>query len=355
MIYLIRQQTEQNEGTVQTGDHQTGTCFDPPAISGAVPGTGSHADAQAIGLDIGGTKLHAGTTTPGGSFGHELLEPTAAASEDLVFAQIVKTIATLRDARPTAAVAIGVPASVDQAQGTLELSPNIPFTPDRPLGEDLGIALGMPVILENDVNLAALAEARLGAGRGLDLVCFLSFGTGVGLGLVSRGRILRGASGRAGEISYLPVAADAAAEAAVSEAGQFEDRVGTASLRARYGKDMPDVRTLFARADDGDRAAAAAIAETAADAARGLASLQAILDPDLIVIGGGIGMQRRFYDRMRSEAERLLPFSLAVAQASLGPAAGMMGAVVLASDLAGLPLPRPASAPAPTDTTGVAT
>ena len=194
-----------------------------------------------------------------------------------------------------------------------------------------------PVLLENDVNLAALAEARLGAGRDLDLVCFVSFGTGVGLGTIVEGRILRGAHGRAGEIAYFPTGEDAFAAAIHSEAGQFEDLVGTAALRKRYGGDRPDVRTLFVRADGGDQDAIAAIAATAETAAVGLAGLQTLLDPDVVVIGGGFGMQKRFYDKLSSDAKRLLPFPMTMAQAELGPEAGLLGAIVLAGDAAGLP------------------
>lgn len=303
-------------------------------------GHASHAQTQAIGLDLGGTKLHAGTIGPDGKFAADRLEPTDTSSETALFAQILGMVEALRDDRPDAVVTLGVPGAVDQKAGTIDLTPNIPFSPGRHLCADLQAALGVPVVLENDVNLAALAEARLGAGRGLELVCLMSFGTGVGLGTVFDGRLLRGAHGRAGEIAYLPIAEDAAMAAARSDAGQFEDTVGTAALRDRYGKDRPDVRTIFARASEGDGDAAAAIATTAAMAARGLAGLQTLLDPDVIVVGGGIGMQARFFDALAAEAQRLLPFSLTLAQAERKVAAGMLGALVLSGDTAGLPLPQ---------------
>ncbi|MBP0615807.1 ROK family protein [Jiella mangrovi] len=299
--------------------------------------TGSHAHAQAIGLDLGGTKLHAGTTTKDGMSGLQIVEPTDAASEELVLAQIVSMVEALRDDRRKASIVLGAPGAVDQTKGTIDLSPNIPFSSGRPIANELSAALGETVLVENDVNLATLAEARLGAGRGLGIVCFLSFGTGVGAGIVRDGHIMRGANGRAGEISYLPLGSDPIAAAARSTAGQFEDRVGTNAIRTLYGRDMPDVRTLFARADAGDAAAARAIEATASAAASGLASLQLLLDPDLVVIGGGIGTQPRFFDRLCEDAAKLLDFPLAVAPAALGQAAGMLGALVLAADHAGLP------------------
>lgn len=303
------------------------------------PGTVSHENVQAIGLDLGGTKLHGGTIAANGTIGRDILEPTESASEQGLFDQIVRMVGALRDDRPNAVLGLGAPGAIDYAKGALDLIPNIPFSPGRRLSQDLHAALGIPVILENDVNLAALAEARLGAGRAFDLVCMLSFGTGVGLGTVLDNRIVRGARGRAGEIAYLPIAENAAHAAARSEAGQFEDLVGTAGLRRRYGMDNPDVRTLFARADAGDENAAEAIAATAVIAAKGLASLQTLLDPGIVVIGGGIGMQKRFFDILREAAQKLLPFSMNIVQASLGPSAGMLGAIVLGGDSAGLPAP----------------
>ncbi len=300
----------------------------------------SHAVVQAIGLDLGGSKLRGGTTTLDGALGPEILVATEAGSEDQVMTQVAQTIALLRDDRPEVVIALGVPGAIDPVSGRLSYSPNLPFSPDCRPGRTLEAVVGSRVLVENDVNLAALAETRLGAGRGLDLVCFLAFGTGVGLGLISGDRVLRGANGRAGEIGYLPLARDPMGAAAASAAGQFEDLVGSTAIQQRYGRDLPDVRTLFTRADGGDDAAAAAIVATARAAAPGLASLQTLLDPDLIVIGGGIGMRARFYDQLCADAGRLLPFPLAVARAALGPAAGMLGALVHACDAARLPAPR---------------
>ncbi|WP_171060577.1 ROK family protein [Poseidonocella sp. HB161398] len=327
-----------------TPDRETGALR--PA---APPRAASHALVQAIGLDLGGTKLLAGAAGPDGRLGPGRAEASRTCSEAALFEQLAHVVGSLRDERPRAVVALGAPGAVDPRSGGLDFTPNVPVTPGRALGRDLGEALGLDVVAENDVNLAALAEARLGAGQGAALSCFVSFGTGVGLGIVSGGRILPGAHGRAGEISYLPLAADAVAAAARSEAGQFEDLVGTAAIRRAYGRDGADVRTIFARAARGEAAALGTIRAIAAEAARGLASLQAILDPDVIVIGGGIGTHRLFRETLAAEAARLLPFPLRLAAPRLGAAAGMTGAVILAADLAGLPTPLPAGQAAETD------
>lgn len=309
-------------------------------VPNGVNDDGLPSSVQVIGLDLGGSKLRAGTTTKDGALGQEVLLATEARSEDHMMTQIINTIAQLRDERPKVVIALGVPGAIDPSSGELSHAPNIPFSPGFKPGRALEAVVGAQVLVENDVNLAALAEARLGVGRGLNFVCFLAFGTGVGLGLISQERLLRGAHGRAGEVGYLPVAFDPMTAAVGSAAGQFEDLVSSTAIRQRYGRDRPDVRTLFIRADEGDDAAAAAIAETARAAATGLAGLQTLLDPDLIVIGGGIGMRTRFYDQLRADAGRLLPFPISVAQAGLGPAAGMLGAIVLACDAAGLSAPN---------------
>ncbi|SKA12728.1 ROK family protein [Consotaella salsifontis] len=297
--------------------------------------TFQHRRIQLIGLDLGGTKLHYGTLDSAGVIVNDIVEPTRAESEDALFNQLVQAVERLRDDRPELVVALGVPGAVDPLTGAMELSPNIPISPGRRLGGALQAALGGRVVVENDVNLAALAETQLGAAKGLGLVAFLAFGTGVGLGIVANGSLLRGANGRAGEIGYLPFGDD---PFAATNAGHFEDLVGSAAIRARYGADLPDVKAIFARAKQGDARALAVIEETAAAAALGLAGLQALLDPDRIVIGGSIGMQRQFFDPLRATAERLLPFPLALAQAELGPASGVLGALALAAEVADLPI-----------------
>lgn len=297
----------------------------------------THAQVQVIGLDLGGTKLHASTTAEDGRQGRQILMPTQTGSEAELFQQLVDVVWQLRDARPSAVVAIGAPGAITQPQGALELVPNLPLTAGRPLGQDLKYALGMPVAIENDVNLAALAEARLGAGAGLDLVCFLAFGTGVGMGTVADGRILRGARGRAGEISYLPIGTSSAA-AKLTPAGQFEDLVGKHALTGRYSGIAADGQALFEKARQGDADAISAIEETAAHAALGVAGVQALFDPDLIVIGGGIGMQQLFFERLSHAAARLFPFPMNLKPSSLGAGAGLLGAIILGCDTAGLPL-----------------
>lgn len=295
----------------------------------------THAEVQVIGLDLGGTKLHASTTTEDGHQGRQILQPTRTGSETELFEQLLDVVVRLRDGRPGAVVAIGAPGAITQPQGALDLVPNLPLPAGRPLGKDLEQALGMPVVMENDVNLAALAEARLGAGADLDLVCFLAFGTGVGMGTVVGDRILRGAHGRAGEISYLPVGTSSAA-AKLTAAGQFEDLVGKHALTGRYSGMIVDGQALFEKAHQGDAEAIRAIEQTAADAALGVAGVQSLLDPDLIVVGGGIGMQELFFERLSHAAARLFPFPINLKRSQLGADAGLLGAIVLGCDAAGL-------------------
>jgi glucokinase len=306
-----------------------------------------HAEVQVIGLDLGGTKLHAGTTTANGRQGRQIFEPTQTGSEAELFEQLLDAVLRLRDDRPRAVVALGAPGAITQPHGALDLVPNLPLTGGRPLGRDLEQALGLPVSIENDVNLAALAEARLGAGTNLDLVCFLSFGTGVGMGTVVGGRILRGAHGRAGEISYLPIGTPSAT-AKLTAAGQFEDLVGKHALTRRYSGMIQDGQALFEKAYQGDAEAIRAIEETAAHAALGVAGVQSLLDPDLIVIGGGIGMQKLFFERLSHDAARLFPFPINLRPSGLGTGAGLLGAIALGCDRAGLPLDALPRAPSTT-------
>ena len=304
---------------------------------GSEKASATHAAVQVIGLDLGGTKLHASTTTEDGHQGRHILEPTRTGSETELFEQLIDVVWRLRDGRSGAIVAIGAPGAITQPQGVVDLVPNLPLTAGRPLGKDLEQVLRLPVAIENDVNLAALAEARLGAGAHLDLVCFLAFGTGVGMGTVVGGRILRGAHGRAGEISYLPVGTSSA-DAKLTAAGQFEDLVGKHALTERYSGIVVDGQALFEKALQGDAEAIRAIEETAAHAALGVVGVQSLLDPDLIVLGGGIGMQKLLFERLSQQASRLFPFPINLRLSGLGAGAGLLGAIILGCDTAGLPV-----------------
>ncbi|MDQ0455853.1 ROK family protein [Rhizobium paknamense] len=304
------------------------------------PSVKTRSGACVVGIDLGGTKILAGLADDRGEVIATFSEPTRHGPQAPVLSQLADIV--LRLAREAgvapaeiARVVVGVPSVVSPQTGLASLSPNLALPEDRPLATLLAAILPCPVTVENDVNLAAFAEAHRGRGQGEGSLVFLSFGTGVGMGLVLGGQVVRGAHGRTGEIAYLPVGDRPHDRAPQSLNGLFEDAVGTFGIRARFGlTEEGGVAALFTALRQGDAAARAALDEIARTASLGIAAIHSMIDPALTVIGGGIGSQPEFFDALKRQTAPLLPFSCRLEQSHFGADAGMIGAVLLAADLA---------------------
>lgn len=291
------------------------------------------------GVDLGGTKILVGLADLQGRILAKAEEPTEHGAGAPVLQQIPRMVLSLlqrhRDLGPLHRAVVGVPSAVSPTTGLASLSPHLAIPADQPLAVLLAKALPCPVVVDNDVNLAAYAEATLGKGRDRHSLAFVAFGTGVGMGLVVGGTLFRGQHGRAGELGLLPLGADPHQAASQARAGLFEDQVDSPAVRSLYGDGTLPVSEIFARASAGDEQAAAVIETLAKSASVGIASVQALLDPDLIVLGGGIGSRPEFVDAVARHVSVLLPFATPIEATGIGPEAGMLGALMLGlSDLA---------------------
>lgn len=294
--------------------------------------------AYSLGVDLGGTKVTAAFADLLGTVIAEDTEPTDPRGGHHVLQQIHALALRLAerqgiDIARLRSVVVGTPGVIDPARGAISLVPNIRGLSDFDVRHALGEHFGQPVTMENDVNLAMLGEAWKGCARGCANAGFIALGTGVGLGLIVGGKLVRGATGAAGEIAYLPIGSDLASPQARA-VGTFELEVGAAGILQRYDALSPtpaaSVRDVFARLADGDPAAAGALDGTAWHVALAVTALYAIADPEVVVLGGSIGMRPELIERVRGAAASLFARPVRVHASDLGSRAGLIGAVSLA-------------------------
>lgn len=296
-------------------------------------------EAFVLGVDLGGTKIIAAAADLDGTILAEIERPTWHGPDTPAIDQIValtRELAAGLESTPDRFVqaCIGVPGSVSPKTGLVSLAPNVALPTDRPLAPLLAERIGCPVDIENDVNVAAFGEAHLPERRQYASLAFLSFGTGIGCGLIIDGHLVRGANGAAGEIAYLPVGATPHAAAGSTVGGLFEDTVSSSAIRARHSESGLSVASIFERAGAGDERAIRTIEATAKAASIGVAAIASILDPDLIVLGGSIGARPEFAEAVRRHANVLIPLGVALETSRLDRRAGIEGAVRVATEAA---------------------
>ena len=219
---------------------------------------------------------------------------------------------------------VGSPGIVEPDGRALRLAPNLPGWERPAVLRELRRLLGADTAIENDVDAAAVAERDHGHGRDVSTFAFVSVGTGIGMGLILDGRLHRGAHGAAGEIAFLPLA-DGVMESAVSSA---------AVVRAARdsGARLRSARSVFAAAAAGDPRAREVVAEEAAIVARALVAIVAVVDPELIVLGGGIGRAPGFAEEVARELAQLSPVVPDVRGSALGDDAVVDGCLAVGSD-----------------------
>ena len=245
---------------------------------------------------------------------------------------------------------IGSPGIYDARRNAMALAGGLPGW-DRPaVLTRLREVFGQALVVENDVDAAALAERAHGHGREVDSFAFVHVGTGIGMGLVIGGQLFRGAHGVAGEIAYMPMtgghggdAADARKRGAL-EAAASAPAVVRAARRAGM-RGQVSARRVFTAAARGDERAAAVVAEEAALVARLLCAVVTIVDPELIVLGGGVGQAPGFAEAVTAELRPIAPVMPDVRVSALGTDAVVDVCLASGADLAWTQLTGNAASP----------
>lgn len=318
-----------------------------------------HDAAFVLGIDLGGSKVIVALADLACSIVDELVEPTDLAGGQAILAQIVALRDRLVarsgiDAGRIKVAVLGSPGVLDPVSGSIRLAPNIPDFDGFDVRGALEAALGCPVRVENDVNLGVIGEHWQGRGRDAASLVFMAIGTGIGAGVLVDGKLLRGARGAAGEVSYLPLGGDPF-DPELRAKGVFEAAAAATGIVARYaaagGTPGLSVRDIFDRAAAGDTSARDTLAETARLLAQGIAAICAVVDPERVVLGGSIGIRPEMRDLIEPALRRCLIDPPPVECSSLGNRATLIGALAVglnrlhnalfgANDLPGeLPLP----------------
>jgi len=283
-----------------------------------------------IGVDVGGTKILSGVLDRDGNvLGRNIVESPGTSEEDVLSALDASVEALLDDR--IGGIGFGIPANLDHSAGLILQATNLPLD-DFDLSSHARARFGLPVGVENDANAAALAEWKLGAGKGLSSLVMLTLGTGVGGGIVLDNRLYRGWA----EIGHMVVQAGGPpCQGHCHGRGHLEALVsGTAADRVAeelWGPDA-DSRTLVERARAGVDEALAALDEIAAFLGAGIGSLVNLFDPELVIVGGGFGeavadlLLELAQEAARREALAPADRTLRVVSAKLGVDAGLVGA-----------------------------
>jgi glucokinase len=314
------------------------------------------AGRRTIGVDMGGTKLLAGAVDTGLSVHHRVQRTLTGLDQSTVLDVAVEAVEEARASAggEIAAVGFGIPCLMDQRSGRGVIAVNLPLA-NVPFGDIMAERLGLPVFVDNDANMAALAEHRAGAARGASEAVIMTIGTGIGGGLILRGELYRGGIGAAGELGHVVIDMDGPpCQGNCPNHGCVESLAsGTAlALEAlRVAQERPDSglgRALAGGrelagplvtelAHDGDQAAIDVLATIGTNLGVAIASLVNIFNPEVVVIGGGvIAAGELLLQPARAEvAARALPPSkdeVTIVAAQFGVEAGMVGAAALAFD-----------------------
>lgn len=289
-----------------------------------------------IGVDVGGTKVSVAVLADG-ELSEPTLQPTRLDSADALLDQLVGAVQRAAGDDGITAVGLGVPSVVDWESGRVRASVNIPLT-DVPLREVLRERLGVPVFVDNDASVAALAEAHEAGARNLVM---LTVGTGVGGGVVLDGRVFRGTTGAAPELGHWVIGADLS-QGEPEHRDRFPQPGSLEALASGRALDelgrqrgYADGRAVVAGAQRGEEAAVEAIALIGHRLGMGIANAINAFDPEVVAVGGGVSVAGDLLlDPARETARRFVLPGVGtrtdIRLARSGLDAGVRGAALLA-------------------------
>lgn len=252
-----------------------------------------------IGIDLGGTNVRVAKITADG----EILQVVSAPSHALegpavVMANMKALIAQIEGLKDCVGIGIGVPGPVDTVQGVMTMATNLPGFENYPMAKELTETFGLPTYLDNDANVAGLAEALVGAGKGSKTIYYITHSTGVGGALVVDGKVVSGRAGYAGEIGNIILTREGEKINHLNIGAAENLFSGTALIKEAKAKLDPSIdsaKAIFDRANAGDKVAQDMVDRMAFNFASMLSAIAHVCDPHMFVIGGGVSKSHAFY------------------------------------------------------------
>lgn len=318
-------------------------------------GAGSRAAAHrvrsglAVALDLGASKLAGAVVTRRGSLRHRRHQRTAGGSRQASLEQLLEVASELLSQAegPAEGLGVSVPAVVDPHSGVVEWAPNLPGWREVPLRQYLESRLGLPVWVDFDGHLATLGEHWKGAGRNSrNMVCVI-VGSGIGGGMILGGRLHRGARNIAGAFGWMVVDPRSAHPGEARARGALESLASGPALARAFGAQGAEAVVEAARG--GDRRAQEAVDQAAHHLGLAVASLVSALNPEVVVLGGGLGssgaLREGIQRAVAAHAQPVCAHGVRIEVSALGEAANLLGAAWMVFKRAGKEVEMSAAAP----------
>ncbi|MBR3363580.1 MAG: ROK family protein [Solobacterium sp.] len=254
-----------------------------------------------LGIDLGGTNVRVAKISEDGKILAQVKGPSYGQEGPAkVMANIKEMVRDIPGWKDCAGIGVGVPGPVDTKAGTMVLSTNLPGFAGYPFADEMSKEFGMPAFLDNDANVAALAEALVGAGKGLQYVFYTTISTGIGGCLVVDGKTVSGKHGFGGEVANIIIDRNRE-KVNYLNVGAIENEASGTGLKRKYeklsGERIAHTGVVFDRALAGDEIAKKVKAEYEKDLGQYFATIACVCDPDIFILGGG----------MMKSADKFLP------------------------------------------------
>ncbi|GAA0371550.1 ROK family protein [Bacillus horti] len=293
--------------------------------------------AGRIGVDLGGTNVRVALVNDQGTVLASHSEKTEAEKgPDYIIAKIINMIDRYKKKEPIRGIGIGAPGPLNAKKGLILNPPNLPGWDHIPLVQKLEKHFQTSVVLDNDANVAALAEAKVGSGQGYESVFYLTVSTGIGGGFVINDRIYSGAHGYAAEIGNMIIDPSGYKHANMNQ-GSWESLASGTAIARQALKEFGHTggtKEVFTLAQEGHESAVKIVHQTVDYLAMGIANIAHTIDPDVFVLGGGVMNSKTLIleplkQKVKEYVYPELAESIHIVHASLEDQAGVVGAALL--------------------------